>query len=72
MSRSFKKRNIGWLCCVNHGDMKKWKKECNRVIRRTPLDKEIGDGGAFKKINNPWDSPADGKRHFDDPKFLRK
>ncbi len=71
MSRSKKKNPILPVCFVSYGAMKKWKKECNRKLRRNYDLKEDIDK-TYKKINDIWNSPSDGWWRSDDPKVLRK
>lgn len=68
MSRSYKKP-ILWACVTRAGQMKDWKRQCNHRVRR---EDDLGDGRYYKKLNNPWASPADGKVKLDDPKYTRK
>lgn len=58
MSRSKRKTPILKICSCRPGEMKKWKKEANRLIRRgedTP-----GRFSSYKKITDRWNSPDDG------------
>ena len=52
--------------------MKDWKKQANQAIRRTKG--EIPDGKYYKRIEDNWTSPRDGKQQWDntDPKLRRK
>lgn len=52
--------------------MKEWKQQCNRKIRRVPIEKDLGDMGYIRKVNNRWNAPDDGRSYFDEPKFRRK
>lgn len=72
MSRSRKKHSIQWLCTNNHGEMKKWKRDMNRSLRRMPIEKHIDDGAAYKRFSDIWDSPSDGKIDWGDEKHKRK
>ncbi len=74
MSRSYKKP-YGPVCS---GQMKKWKKESNKKLRKIPIDfdnkaQELSNGNNYKKFNDVWSSPSDGKRYYgEDPKHKRK
>lgn len=57
MSRSRKKYPIMWLC-GSSAAMKKWKKESNKRIRHCD---DVPSGKHYKKINDIWSSPSDGK-----------
>ena len=65
MSRSFRKYLATWLC-AGSAAMKKWKNRNDRSIRRKEnlewkMQNEIPLGGNYKKINDIWSSPSDGK-----------
>lgn len=74
MSRSRKKNPYISNTCRGDrtGMMKDWKRECNRNIRRISLDEEMPKNNLYKKMNNPWLAPNDGKHYWDDPKGYRK
>lgn len=77
MSRS--KRKIAKRWATNAGTMKKWKKEGNRMIRSTIHSvhsgknnterlrtiNEIPSGAYYKRFNDEWSSPSDGKIRTD-------
>jgi len=69
MSRSFKKP-WGPVAGAARGTQKKWKRQCNGLIRRA---EEHDNYSFYKKVNDPWGSPIDGKRYYgEDPKWKRK
>jgi len=70
MSRSYKKP-FGTIAKTQVGEMKKWKKESNRSCRRKD---DLYDGSFYKKINDIWNSPSDGKTYSgnENPKYKRK
>lgn len=68
MSRSTRQPYVS-ICSIGRGDMKKWKAQCNRKIRRLSAEQEIG---APKKITNRWDAPDDGRSYYDRPESRRK
>ena len=74
MSRSYRKAVDGkclrTVCNCNAGVMKYWKKLSNGKVRRT--QGEIGNGVTYKRMNDVWMSPSDGKMWVDDPKYKRK
>lgn len=73
MSRSHKKPYINNTCLGNRAGMqKKWKKECNRLIRRIPIEAEIPNNSGYSKYSDPWQSPADGNHYWTDPAGVRK
>lgn len=59
MSRSKKKNPYGTLCNCRAGEMKDWKNKANRKIRKTV--EEMPKGAGYKKLNEIWESPGDGK-----------
>lgn len=59
MSRSKKKNPYGNTVCIGRHVMKKWKTQLNRKIRRTV--KSLHGGSYYKKINDTWNAPNDGK-----------
>jgi hypothetical protein len=68
MSRSRRKNPIRTVCGCTPHEMKNWKKSCNRRMRRNiSVEEDIGNGSTYKKINDIWDSPSDGKYRMDDP-----
>lgn len=71
MSRSTKKPYISWACHAR-GSMSKWKSQCNRSIRRIPVDKEIDDMSYVRKLNERYTAPDDGHQYWDDPRARRK
>jgi hypothetical protein len=54
------------------GLMKTWKQMWNQSIRRKPITEDIGDNKYYKKMNDIWDSPLDGKGYYNDPRIRRK
>ena len=69
MSRSIKKNPyVNTACCGRKG-MTNWKKDCNRTIRRKPIEDDLKD---YKKINDLWSAPNDGKHYFDNPTAYSK
>lgn len=52
--------------------MKEWKKQCNRGMRRISEEKEIPNGKYYKKVNDIWASPSDGKWFRGGPEWRRK
>lgn len=69
MSRS-RKKPFGSICCVSRRAMKDWRTQNNRTMRRNEDD--LPDGNHYKRINDVWNSPSDGKCRYDDPKSTRK
>lgn len=72
MSRSTKK---AWrsVCNLQTSEMKKWKRNCNQLMRRIPFDEEMPKFNQYKKLNDVWNSPSDGKMFCgDDTKWTRK
>lgn len=70
MSRSRKKNPYHSLC--GSGSMKEAKKQANIEVRRTN-DEDLPDGKHYKKMNDRWSWPDDGKILLDDnPKWFRK
>lgn len=60
MSRSKKKIPKGWVSQCSAGVMKKWKKQGDRLARRT--NEEIPSGNYYrKKFRDIWSSPSDGR-----------
>lgn len=67
MSRS-RKKPYG---AIASGRMNWWKADSNRIVRRSVDD--IPDGRYYRRINDIWDSPSDGKcRYINDEKAMRK
>lgn len=62
MSRSHKKSPWGWICRCRAGEMKEWKQESNRAIRRD--DEELPSGAYYKRKSEIWASPSDGKGYM--------
>jgi hypothetical protein len=65
MSRSKKKNPFVDFACAGRHAMKKWKKQQNRKIRR--MSNYLYSGSYYRKVNNAWDAPNDGK--FDASKY---
>ncbi len=70
MSRSFQKTKIFPIAKPGSGTVKQWKKECNRSMRRVPID-EIPQK---KEHGDPWTGPTDVKTYVynADKKRMRK
>jgi hypothetical protein len=49
--------------------MTKHKKMVRGIERRT---EDIPSGGSYKKINERWSFPDDGRHYWDEPKGYRK
>lgn len=64
MSRSRKKMPIGPVAGCSRGTMKKWKKQCNRSIRRIPIEADLGNGSFVHRLSEVWMSPSDGKTFY--------
>lgn len=71
MSRSRKKVPIGAICCVKRQEIKKAKQNSNRKVRRLN-DKNLASGGYYKKTNERYCWPDDGKMWHEYPKAYRK
>lgn len=54
---------------MGRGTMKKWKIQCNDIIR---LTEEVPNGNSYKKVTNRWSAPDDGRHWWEDPKGYRK
>jgi len=75
MTRSRKKNPyVSNTCCGdNAGAMKQWKKNCNRTVRRNDKNNDVpSQPSYYKKLNNAWSAPTDGKHLWNDPKGYRK
>lgn len=71
MSRSYKKP-FGTVCELRSGQMKDWKKKSNKEFRRSDPE-ELISGSYYKKRNDVWLSPSDGKCFYgEDKKYTRK
>lgn len=68
MSRS-KRKPYHNIACMARGAMKKWKKQCNRSLRRVSVEEELY---AVKKMIDRWSAPDDGRSCSDDNKDARK
>lgn len=72
MSRSFKKHPvISIACCVNGRGMKKAKSRANRKVRRANIDMP-SKGNYFRRLDERYMWPDDGKQWWDNPKAYRK
>lgn len=60
MSRSYREPYHSTVC-ISRGSMGKWKKNCNRVVRRIPIEEEIPDLSYIRRLNNRWEAPDDGR-----------
>lgn len=65
MSRSVRAPYVG-TCGTRRGAMKKWKRQNNRRVRRVL---EVPSGKYYKKINEMWDAPDDGKSCWQEEKW---
>ena len=76
MSRSRKKTAVRTVCSARAGQMKRWKENCNKRVRRRPVEEDIGNNTTYKRMNDVWTSPSDGKiwvnQDKDYEKWLRK
>lgn len=66
MSRSYKKSPVHTVCIVRAGDMKSWKQNCNRKLRRqckamlSSVEWEYINFPNKHDVGNLWTSPCDG------------
>lgn len=73
MSRSHRKNPYGNVCQSDNGAMKEWKKQSNRKLRRLAIDDNSPNGNHYRRINDIWSSPSDGKTYIGDwDKWKRK
>lgn len=74
MSRSRKKIPIvSWACCGKGEPMKKAKNLANHRIRqKLKLGEDIPDGKFYKRLDERWTWPDDGKQYWNDPRAYRK
>lgn len=74
MSRSRRKTPITGIT-TSESD-RYWKNQCNRRLRRRPVEEELPNHGRYKPYGgDPWMSQKDGKFYFgndDEPKLWRK
>ena len=61
MSRSRKTVPIHNFACMARGSMKKWKKQCNRSLRRISVERDLGNGSFVYKLIERGTAPDDGK-----------
>lgn len=72
MSRSRKKHPIIPIACCGKGSaMKAAKKAANRKVRSTVID-TLPNGNFFRRLDERWSWPDDGKQWLDDPRAYRK
>lgn len=72
MSRSYKKNPVAGIACCGKGKaMKSAKTQAVRKVRRTG-EEDVPDGNHFKKMDERYSWPDDGKKRWDDPKVYRK
>lgn len=72
MSRSMKKNPVISIACCGKGKaMKSAKTKAVRKIRRTG-DEDIPNGNHFKKLDERYSWPDDGKQRWENPKAYRK
>lgn len=69
MSRSRRKTPKVSIASTQPGEMKKWKRECARKIRRMSIQEDIGP---FKKYCSVWGAPSDGKTPYKSPYWASK
>lgn len=74
MSRSYKQNPYINTCGAKAGTMKFWKKTNERILRKeeSPEKSDLPSGSYYKKINDAWCAPNDGKHYWDNPKAYRK
>lgn len=71
MSRSYKKNPyIPFACCGKGKAMKSAKKNANSIVRQ--YNDDLPSGRFYKKLDERYAWPDDGKQRFDDPKGYRK
>ncbi len=72
MSRSTKKNPVISIACCGKGkQMKSAKTKAVRKVRRTG-NQELSDGSHFKRLDERWSWPDDGKQRWEHPKAYRK
>lgn len=72
MSRSIKKNPVISIACCGKGKaMKSAKTLAVRKVRMTG-DQDIPDGSHFKKLDQRYSWPDDGKQRWENPKAYRK
>ena len=54
MSRSRKKNSFLGIAAYKSSSMQKWKKRCNRIIRRIDIEEDIGNSSYIRKVNERW------------------
>ncbi len=72
MSRSYKKNPVVPIASAGNNEkaMKKAKCKANRKVRK--FNDEISMGGQYKKLDERYTWPDDGKRRFEDVRAYRK
>jgi hypothetical protein len=64
MSRSFKKPYHSITCSgARAGMQKKWKKDNNDTLRHIEDEKIASSPSFYKKVNDSWSAPNDGKTY---------
>jgi hypothetical protein len=72
LSRSRKKNPIiGIACCGKGRAMKAAKTAANRKVRSTDID-TLPNGNFFRRLDERYSWPDDGKQWWDDPRAYRK
>lgn len=69
MSRSRKKKPIISNACLTIKALKFFKNRANKIMRN---EEEIPNGNYYRKLDNRWNWPGDGRQYWDDPKAYRK
>ncbi len=74
MSRSFKKNPIIRIVLNVKGESmrfakKKANKKCRKMIKE---NEDIPSGSFYRRMDNRWDWPDDGKQWYDEPSSYRK
>lgn len=72
MCRSYKKFPVHGWACYGRGAIKKAKRQAAHRLRRRPVEEEIPSGGFYKKFEERWAWPDDGKVFDMGEKWLRK
>jgi hypothetical protein len=72
MSRSRKKNPVISIVCVGKGKAMRFaKKKAIRKFRRSGIE-EVPDGNYYKKTDERWFWPDDGKQRWENEKAYRK
>lgn len=70
MSRS-RKKNPVMACCGKGKGLKASKRRAVRKFRRI-IDEELHNGSHFKRLDDRWNWPNEGKHRWENPKAYRK